>query len=71
MDEFTVTISEVVIRKEKEVLEPLDVSLHPITIVDQKDGTYLATFTYPKGAVYEVGVHFEGTFRGKAGPIRG
>lgn len=71
MDEFTITISSVSTKKEKEVVEPIPPEDLPITIIDQNDGTYLATFAYPAGGVYEIAVNFEGTFRGKAGAIRG
>ena len=62
MDEFTINISSVTTKKDKEVVEPLEEQESHMTITDQKDGTYLAQFTYPRGGTYEISVVFEGRF---------
>lgn len=70
MDEFSVTISKVSRNEKKDcdIIEKVDV---PITILDQNNGTYLVVFEYPEEGHYEVDISFAGTFKGKAGPIRG
>ena len=63
MDEFTINISSVTTKKDKEIVEPLDEQESHMTITDQKDGTYLAQFKYPRGGMYEISVVFEGSAR--------
>lgn len=61
MDEFSVTVSSVVTRKGKDVLEAITI---PLEIFDQEDGTYLVQLTYPNKGLYDVAISFNGTFRG-------
>jgi len=68
MDEFIVTVAQQVLKKEREVMEKVDLS---IAVADQDDGTYAVTFIYPEKGLYEVSIVFNGTFFGKAGHIRG
>lgn len=69
MDEYEITVGNVVMKKDKEAVELIeDIK---IDIVDQKDGSYLVSFTYPEKGVYELAVNFKGTFMGKAGHVRG
>jgi dynein heavy chain len=69
-DEFTIVISEVTEdgKDGKEKLVEVDAALN---IIDQEDGTYKVEMTYPKAGTYSVSVKFDGTFKGKAGHIRG
>ena len=69
MDEYDLQLGSIVTKKDKDVSEPVDDS--KFEIVDQKDGTYLVNFVYPSKGVYELTVHFKGTFLGKAGQVRG
>lgn len=43
----------------------------PYEIGDCNDGTYLVKYTPPNEGLYRVSIEFDGTFDGKAGPIRG
>eukprot|EP01035_Chromulina_nebulosa_P018310 gene18310-23996_t len=69
MDEFTVTVSTVTKRKDKEIIETVENVA--VNIVDQNDGTYIVTFQYPNEGLFDVSVVFNGTFRGIEGPVRG
>jgi len=69
MDEFTITVSQISQKKDKEVLEKLDLE---VLVADQGDGTYVASWTYPTGGgTFDLKIEFNGTFKGKAGQIRG
>ena len=69
MDEYTVSLSLITIKKDKEVPEPIEDFRY--NIVDQTDGTYLVSFTYPSQGLYSLSVNFNGTFLGKAGQVKG
>ena len=60
MDEFTINVSSVTIKKDKEVIELLDEQDSHMTVTDQGDGTYVAQFTFPRGGAYEISILFEG-----------
>jgi dynein heavy chain len=69
MDEFELSLHRVTTKKDKDVLELLDAV--QFDVVDQSDGTYLVSFHYPSGGLFELNITFKGTFLGKAGQIRG
>jgi len=69
MDKFLIEVSTVSIKKDKETVEPIEG--FEAKILDADDGTYVVSYVYPEKGVYEVSVKFEGTFMGKAGPVRG
>ena len=69
MDEYVVALKTVTVKKDKEILEPIeDIKFE---IIDQRDGTYVVNFAYPAAGAYELSIEFKGTFLGKAGQIRG
>jgi dynein heavy chain len=65
LDEYTIEVSRMVMKRDKLVPEPIPD--FPYEIKDGLDGTYTAKFAYPEGGKYEVSVKFLGTFMGKAG----
>ena len=68
-DEFTITVSKLMPDKDgKKAASAVDVN---IEFRDLDDGSYDVTFTYPDHGDYQVDIVFDGTFQGKAGPIRG
>jgi dynein heavy chain len=68
-DEFTVSLGKFITKNDKEIVEPCaDVEFD---VTDQKDGTYLVAFKYPSEGNFQLNVSFNGTFAGKAGPVRG
>jgi len=69
MDEFTLTVSKLTQLKDKEAFVPIEDL--KVDIKDPDDGTYTMIWQYPDAGTYEVNVVFNGTFQGKAGPIRG
>jgi dynein heavy chain, axonemal len=69
MDEFTIKVASVRVLRDKEIIEPLEDL--DITITDQDDGTYVVNYTYPSQGLYDLSISFDGTFKGKGGPIRG
>eukprot|EP01033_Poteriospumella_lacustris_P002495 gene2501-1816_t len=69
MDEYDLILSTVTMKKDKEVIEPVEDA--KFDIVDQQDGTYLVSVNYPAGGLFELSVIFKGTFQGKAGHVRG
>jgi len=70
MDIFLATANLVVTGKDgKSTLQPAeDIEFQ---IVDQGDGTYDVSFTYPAAGQYEISIIFDGTFKGTRGNIRG
>ena len=68
-DEFSITVSKMTPDKDGK-LQPVAAEID-IAIKDFDDGSYGADFVYPEEGDYQVDVVFNGTFQGKAGPIRG
>ncbi|GMH84222.1 hypothetical protein TrST_g13493, partial [Triparma strigata] len=77
MDEFCVTITDLdVVKPQEEVDDEGDDAEEneeriDAFITDHNDGTYTVEYTPPKAGNYRIDVAFEGTFKGKAGAIRG
>ncbi|RYG69829.1 hypothetical protein EON64_01745 [archaeon] len=69
MDEFELSLNLVVMKKDKEALEPVEGVA--FDLADHHDGTYLVSFAFPSAGLYELSVYFKGTFLGKAGQVRG
>lgn len=72
LDQFTFKCSKITRTKDdKEVLEEIDTDSFPMKCVDNNNGTYALSVTYPDEGQYALTIAFAGTFQGKAGPIRG
>lgn len=54
MDEFSVSIQPLPTTKEEEEIEAKLPTKIPTKVLDQEDGTYLVTYTLPKGGKYIV-----------------
>lgn len=72
LDEFTLTCAKVTRNSDdKKTLETIEAKVFPVKYVDNNNGTYAVTVTYPEEGQYALTVAFAGTFQGKVGPIRG